>query len=99
MEKAKILAVAKEVNTREVGQTGRKISELEVVIGYPSEKFDGYVPSARAVISKKDGRAYAFVPIAIPMDTLGSYRPEVGDDVVVTYNRYGEIASLCKADA
>ncbi len=93
MAKAKILAVGKEIKERTVGN--RIVKEREIVLGWPSDKYEGYKPTVRSGI--KDGRAWGMVNSSIETDAFGGYAPKVDDIVEVSYNQYGRIVSITKA--
>ena len=95
MEKAKVLAVAKE--TRVVTQKdGTNMQVLEVYLGTERDGVEGYVPSARTVTKKATGEVFAFCGVSVPLSGLGTYRPKVGDLVNVEYGRYDRIIGLSK---
>lgn len=95
MEKAKVLAVAKA--TRQAKKKdGTQYPVLDIYLGTQRDGVDGYVPSARGVV--KDGEVFAFCSNSIPLETLGNYRPKVGDLVNLEYNRWGSIVGISKAD-
>ena len=95
MEKAKVLAVAKETRKGK-RKDGTAYPVLDVYLGTERDGVDGYVPSARGVLKKETGEVFAFCSTSIALETLGTYRPKVGDMVNVEYNRFGSIVGLSK---
>lgn len=93
MAKAKILAIGKEIKERTVGN--RIVKERELVLGWPSDKYEGYKPNVRSGI--KDGRAWGMVNTSVELDAFGGYVPKVDDIVEVSYNQYARIVSIVKA--
>ena len=95
MEKAKVLAVAKE--TRQAKRKdGSQYPVLDVYLGTERDGVEGYVPSARGFV--KDGKVLAFCSTSISLETLGNYRPKVGDMVNLEYNRWGSIVGISKVN-
>lgn len=95
MEKARIMAVKKEISVF-TKEDGTKISQRELVLGFARDGYDGFVPDVRSGISKT-GKAYGIAVQSLNVDLFGTYVPKVGDMVNVEYNRYGNIAGISKA--
>ena len=94
MEKAKILAISKDVKENTVNGTVYK--EREVIFGWQRDGYEGYCPRVRSGISKA-GKAYGMANTSVNVDAFGSYVPKVGDMVTVAYNQYGRVTSVTKA--
>lgn len=95
MEKAKILAIGNKVNERTVGD--RVFKEREVFLGWQRDGFDGWAPSVRSGISKA-GKPYGMASTSVEVSAFGTYVPKAGDIVEVSYNQYGRIVSIVKAE-
>ena len=82
MEKAKILAVAKQTENKE-RKTPQGTSETIIVralcIGWQNPKFDGFLPDGNA-FRGEDG-LNSYVTTKVPVALLGNYLPKP-DDVV-----------------
>ena len=94
MEKAKILAIGKEVKENTVN--GRTYREREVIFGWQRDGYEGYCPKPRTAVSK-NGKTFAMANTSVNVDAFGNYTPKVGDLVTVSYNQYGRVVSVTKA--
>lgn len=94
MEKAKILAIGKEIKENVVNGTVYK--EREVIFGWLRDGYEGYCPRVRSGMSKA-GKPYGMANTTVNADAFGSYVPKVGDLVTVSYNQYGRVVSVTKA--
>lgn len=73
------------------------------VVGYEyfdyQNKAGQTVPSCRLHVEypKRDCEGVAVEPVFVRRETLADYRPQVGDDIVLDYNRYGSVVSVERA--
>ena len=96
MDKMHVLAVAKE--TKKNTYNGVTKETLAVYLGVESKNALGYVPVVAKTDISKEGDAYAIVPYKVNVDLLANYYPAVGDEVNVSFDRWGNLAYIAKAD-
>ncbi len=94
MEKMKVLAVAKDMEKS--NYSGKM--ELAVYLGEAKDFADGFVPVIKRG-KNKNGEKYAVPFCSIAEDDLKGYRPAPGDLVNVSFDRYGNVVSIHKANA
>ena len=100
MEKAKILAVAKNTENKE-RKTPQGTTETIIVralcIGWQNAKFDGFLPDGNA-FRGEDG-LNSYVTTKVPVSILGNYLPKPDDVVEIDTDRKGNIQSIKKVNA
>lgn len=95
MDKMKVLAVAKE--TVKNTYNGVTTEVLEVYLGEERQKVDGYVPVIAKIGISRKGNAYAIAPYQVGTELLANYYPVVGDEVNVSFDRWGNLVNIVKA--
>ena len=97
MEKAQILAVAKQTENKTNQQTGEVTVVRALCIGWEDPKFDGYKPDGNAF--KGEDGLNSYVTTKVPVAILGNYLPKPGDLVEIDTTRKGVIQRIKKIGA